>query len=100
MKLLNMFGLGKDKILANGEQTEAVVTSVKECWWLKVNTKAARMSGMDGARHPYIISFSYDVEGKEYRGKAFVNWNEHPPVVNGKVTICYNRDNPSNCIKM
>ena len=35
---LRMFGIGVSDAITGG-QTEGVITDVKTCWWLKVNTK-------------------------------------------------------------
>ena len=60
MKLFRMFGAGSKKILAENHTAEGTVTSVGTCWWIKVNTKAARMGAMDGARFPHIVRFTVD----------------------------------------
>lgn len=88
-----MFGIGVANAVA-GEQTEGVVTEVKTCWWLKVNTKPVRRSAIDGALFPHIIHFTYSVGGQTYKGKRYVNWNRRCPVKDERVTVCYERENP------
>ena len=63
---LRMFGIGVMNAIA-GEQTEGVVSQVKTCWWLKVNTKPIRRNMFDGALFPHIIYFTYTVGGEVYR---------------------------------
>ena len=91
--LLRMFGIGTSSAIA-GEQTEGTVTKVDACYWLKVNTKAVRKGPADGAVFPHIITFTYHVDGKEYSGKRFVNWNKRCPVKGEKITVHYEEGRP------
>jgi len=88
-----MFGIGVTKAIA-GEKTEGVVTEVKTCWWLKVNTKPVRRSAIDGALFPHIIHFTYSVGGQVYKGKRYVNWNKRCPVKDERITVHYEAENP------
>ena len=90
---LRMFGIGVTNAIA-GEQAEGVVTEVKTCWWLKVNTKPVRRSAIDGALFPHIIHFTYSVGGQTYKGKRYVNWNKRCPVKDERITVHYERENP------
>ena len=85
---LRMFGIGVTNAIA-GEQTGGVVTEVKTCWWLKVNTKAVRFGPGDGAKYPHVIYFTYQVHGQTYTGKRYVNWNLRCPVQGEKLTVHY-----------
>ena len=90
---LRMFGIGVAGALA-GKQTEGMVTEVKTCYWLKVNTKPVRRSAIDGALFPHIIHFTYSVSGQTYKGKRYVNWNKRCPVKDERITVCYEQENP------
>ena len=90
---LRMFGIGATNAIA-GEQTEGVVTEVKTCWWLKVNTKPVRRSAIDGALFPHIIHFTYCVSGQTYKGKRYVNWNKRCPVRDERIVVHYEREHP------
>jgi len=90
---MSMFGLGVKKAIA-GEQTEGVVTDVKTCWWLKVNTKPVRRNMFDGAVFPHIIYFTYTVGGQIYTGKRYVNWNKRCPIKGEKIKVNYETENP------
>ncbi len=92
MRLI-MFGIGVTDAIA-GEQTTGVVTEVKRCWWLKVNTKAFRQNMFDGALFPHIIHFTYSVYGQTYTGKRYVNWNKRCPVKGEKLTVHYEKSSP------
>ena len=75
---LGMFGIGMTNAIAGG-QIGGVVTEVKTCYWLKVNTKPVRRSAIDGALLPHIIHFTYSVSGQTYKGKRYVNWSKRCP---------------------
>lgn len=98
MKLLNLFGIGKNKLLGIGTMTEATVTAVRTCYWLKVNTKPFRKDMMDGARFPHIITYTYTAKGETFTGEAFINWNLPVPAINSKISVCYDPENPSRCV--
>ena len=90
---LRMFGIGITDAIA-GKETEGIVTEVKRCWWLKVNTKSVRKGAHDGALFPHIIHFTYSVNGQTYTGKRYVNWNKHCPVKDEKLTVYYEEAAP------
>ncbi len=91
---LRMFGVGATDAIA-GAQTEGVITEVKTCWWLKINTKAIRTSAMDGAKFPHIIHFTYSVAGREYQGKRYVSWQKDCPHKDEKLTVYYEPEDPA-----
>lgn len=91
---LRMFGIGVADAVA-GEQTEGLVTAVKTCWWLKVNTKPVRRIPLDGAAFPHIIHFTYTVSGETYGGKRYVNWNKQCPQAGEKLTVYYEKKDPA-----
>ena len=90
---LRMFGIGVTNAII-GKQAEGVITEVKRCWWLKVNTKAFRRNMFDGALFPHIIYFTYCANGQSYTGKRYVNWNKHCPVKGEKLTVYYEEASP------
>ena len=90
---LRMFGIGVTSAFA-GKDTQGVVTEVKRCWWLKVNTKAIRRNMFDGALFPHIIYFTYHVNGQTYTGKRYVNWNKRCPIAGEKLTVYYEESSP------
>lgn len=92
-----MFGLGEKRILNGGHCVDGKVTKVKTCHWLKVNTKSARSNAVDGAKFPHMIHFTYLVDGKEYAGSRYVNWNLHCPVKDEIITVYYDSLDPSKC---
>lgn len=70
------------------------VTAVRECWWMKVNTKAVRSRGGDGALYPHVLTVCYTVDGQDYRGHCWVNWNRCSPQPGARVTVQYDPEKP------
>lgn len=93
--MLRMFGIATASALS-GVQTEGIVTQVKTCWWLKVNTKPVRRNMFDGALFPHVIHFTYTVGGRTYQGKRYVNWNKRCPQKDEKLTVYYEKEKPAN----
>ena len=81
VKLLQIFGHRGKEIVAKGHAVAGTVTNVKTCWWMKVNTKPVRANGMDGARFPHIVEFSYTVDGTAYSGSRYLDWTVRQPAV-------------------
>lgn len=94
MRIALVFGLGDRRILAQGNRTDGIVTEVRTCWWLKVNTKPVRSSALDGALFPHIIHFSYSAGGREHTGKRFLNYAIAPPVPGERIEIYYDGNDP------
>lgn len=95
MNIARMFGFGENKLFAEGQAVEGTVTAVKKCWWLKVNTKAVRVNGLDGAKFPHIIYFTYIVEEREFLGGRYVSWAMDAPYVNDRVQVYVDRKDPA-----
>lgn len=94
--ITGLLGIGAEQILANGGKTAGRVTMANPCWWLKVNKKTVRLYSADGAVFPHIISFEYEVDGKRYTGKHYVNWTKRCPDEGEKIAVYYDRANPAN----
>ena len=92
---LRMFGIGVTDAIA-GKETKGIVTEVKRCWWLKVNTKSVRKGAFDGALFPHIIHFTYSVNGISYKGKLFVSLNVRCPQKGETLEVYYDPDKPEN----
>jgi len=97
MNLRNLFGIGEKRILEEGIRVTGQITAVHECWYIKINTKPARMNGMDGAMFPHIITFRYLVDGVEYWGRRWVSWNLRCPAKGSRLTVCCLQERPGRC---
>ena len=94
MGILSALGLGASRILALNTQTEAVVTAVHACWWLKVNMNSVHDAGT--ARHPHFVRFSYTIDSVTYTGSRFINWQNRPPLAGQKFRLYYDPEHPEN----
>lgn len=97
MSLLSMFGMGTRSLLTEGKLLTGKITAVSQCWWLKVNTKAVRIPGNDGAVYPHIIRVSYVVDGVEYTARRWLNHTVVPPVVGETVALLCDSGDPRRC---
>ena len=100
MSILTTFNLGNgkkisEKIISENERTTGMITSVKTCWWIKINTKPFRRHMLDGAKFPHIIRFTYTVNGAAYQGSSCVDWHLRCPNKGETVTVFYDKDDPA-----
>ncbi len=89
-----MFGRNK-RLISENNRTEGTITSLKECRWLKINTKPVRTHSLDGALFPYVINFKYSVNDIEYKGKKFIGINTRGLKAGEKITVYYDKSRPS-----
>lgn len=80
---------GRERLRREGRAVRGTVTGVKRCWWLKVNTRAARYSALDGARFPHSVSYRYAAEGAVHTGKERLSWRLDPPEMGAEVQVRY-----------
>ena len=102
MSILHTFCLESSKtrskrqaIISENHQTTGTVTSVKTCWWIKINTKAVRLHGLDGAKFPHIIYFTYHVNGTAYQGCSCISYYSRCPGVGEAITVFYGINDPA-----
>ncbi|MBE6949132.1 MAG: hypothetical protein E7456_04730 [Ruminococcaceae bacterium] len=95
MKILRMIGIGNKKIIDGDSCISARITNVKKCWWIKVNKKAIRISSNDGAVYPYILTFTYQVDGVVYTGKRYIGPSVICPHINEEILVYYDAADPS-----
>lgn len=77
------------------KQTTGTVLSVSKQWWLKVNRKPARLHALDGAEFPHIIKVEYNIDGKLYSKRKWINAGEPIPKVGSNIQVMYDSDRPS-----
>ena len=101
MSMADTFHIGRRKlmaenqrIIAGGHKTSGKVKGVKTCWWIKINTKAARLHALDGAKFPHIIYFTYHVSGTAYHGSACVSWYLRCPNARETIPVYYDAEHP------
>ena len=91
---MSLFGWGEQKVLEAGSRTAGTVTKVHTCWYVKVNTKPARVHAMDGAAFPHVITFRYAVDGAEYTGRRFLWANVQCPQNGENISVYYDPEKP------
>lgn len=94
MRILSALGFGARRIIEKGQQTEAIVTAVHTCWWLKINTQPIHTSS--SARHPHLVRFSYPANGSAYSGSRFISPQNHPPLAGQRFRLYYDPEHPEN----
>ena len=96
MKLLRMFSIGADAILAKDYSVQTTVSDVYRCWLLRINTKPVRRFSGDGAIYPHIISFTYEVDGTAYEGKLWIPVRYRVPARGETIAVYYDPEKPDN----
>lgn len=77
------------------KETMGIVTSVTKLWWLKINSKMARVHAMDGAIFPFLVKVKYEVNGKNYICRKWISAGNNVPNKESMVQVFYCEDNPS-----
>lgn len=83
------------KIISQNNVAEGIITGMKKCWWIKINTKPIRSDFLDGAVFPYTIFFKYSVNGTEYSGRKFIGLNTRGLNPGAKITVYYDGSHPA-----
>ena len=86
-----------DKIIAQNNIVKGTIQKVTKCWWTKVNTKPVRMHALDGAIFPHIMTFTYEVDGIQYKKRKHIGLRADAIGIFGNVDVYYDKDKPSKC---
>ena len=86
-----------EEIIKQNNLTKGKIEKVTKCWWIKVNTKPVRMSGLDGALFPYLMKVSYTVNGKKYKKTKYIGLRKDLIGIFGTVNVYYDEKKPSKC---
>jgi hypothetical protein len=73
-------------LFAEGLQTKARVTSVKQLLFMKW-----------GGLSPYVVSFTYEIEGIQYTGKSNLLWSQPKVYEQMTVTVFIDSEKPAHC---
>ncbi len=76
-------------------EVNGTVVSVSTQWWMKINTKAARLMGTDGAVYPHIVKVKYTVDGKDYIKRKWLGAGVPAPCVGSTVAVTFCTEKPS-----
>ena len=86
-----------DRIIEQNNIAKGTIQKVTKCWWIKVNTKPVRMHALDGAIFPYIMTFTYEVDGIQYKKRKYIGLRADAIGIFGNVDVYYDKDKPSRC---
>lgn len=96
MRVMRIFGIGDDKILAKGCHVTGTVTMVQRSY-LYVIKKPVRLYINDSnTLYSHFITFRYVVDSEIYIGKRFVNPNFRCPQKGERIEVYYDPEKPEN----
>ncbi len=96
MKLLRIFSIGADRILAKGHSVKGRVIMVQKSY-LYVIKKPVRLYINDSnTLYSHFITFIYTIDNIHYTGKLFVSVNHRCPQKGEQIDVYYDPDNPEN----
>ena len=95
MGILNIFGIGSEKLFVSGKKT---VGCVGEIQYFKIpnNTESLcydTFGPQNGA--PALVHFTYTVNGREHKGIRYAKCGAAIPMTGDELTVYYDPDNPS-----
>lgn len=76
------------------KETMGVVLKVSQQGWLKFNTKPVRAHSLDGSIFPHVIKVKYEVDGREYVCKQWLDAGSRVPDEGESVRVAYPDDRP------
>ena len=96
MKLLRIFSIGADKILAKNCHTRGIITAVGNSY-IHVIKKPVRLYPNDrNTMYSHYIFFTYTVDGNAYHGKLYVDLAYRCPQKGETVEVYYDPEKPKN----
>ncbi len=96
MKLLRVFGIGADRILAKNCCVKGTVTAVGNSY-LYVVKKPIRLYCHEGnTLFSHYIYFTYTADNIPYTGKLFVSLNYRCPQKGEQIDVYYDPEKPEN----
>ena len=96
MKLLRMFSIGANKILAKNCCVKGTVTMVQDSY-IHVIKKPVRLSiTPENTILSHFITFRYQVGDAAYTGKLYVDLRYRCPQKGEQIDVYYDPENPAN----
>lgn len=96
MKLLRLFGIGADNILAKDHSTTGTVTMVRNSYLYVIKKPVRLYPNESNTRCSHIITFTYTVDAITYTGKLFLTPQVRCPQKNEKIEVFYDPEKPEN----
>lgn len=94
MKLLSMFGIGSDKILAKGCHVQGTVTLVQDSYLYVVKKPVRLYVNESNTMVSHWINFIYTVDNIPYTGKLFISLNYRCPRKGEQIDVYYDPAKP------
>ena len=95
MLIPQLLGFGSKKLISQGAYVHGTVTNIQKCWWIRINPKPIRSHALDGAIFPHIITYEYDVSGKNYCGRQMISAYKRCPQIHETVRVFYDPFHPA-----
>ena len=95
MRYGSIFGIGSESLVRAGHMTGGVVSKVRTLRFIRVNTKAFRTGSGDGALHPHLVTYRYEVDGGRYFGMRYIGVSKNCPEEGAEVAVFYDWTDPS-----
>lgn len=96
MKLLRIFHIGADRILAKQHCVKGRVTMVQKSYLYVVKKPIRLYPNETNTLYSHFITFTYTVDSIPYKGKLFVSLNYRCPQKGERIDVYYDPDRPEN----
>ena len=95
MGILNIFGIGSEKLFVSGKKTVGCVSGIQ---YFQISNKSGSLcydtfGPQNGA--PALVRFTYTVNGKEYEGIRYAKSGAAIPMTGDELTVYYDANNPA-----
>lgn len=96
MKLLRMFSIGADRILAKKCCVRGRVIMVQKSYLYVVKKPVRLYINDNNTLYSHFITFTYTVDNISYKGKLFVSLNYRCPQKGEWINVYYDPEKPEN----
>lgn len=96
MKLLRMFSIGSDRILAKKCCVRGRVIMVQKSYLYVVKKPVRLYINDNNTLYSHFITFTYTVDNISYKGKLFVSLNYRCPQKGEWIDVYYDPEKPEN----
>lgn len=96
MKLLRMFSIGSDRILAKKCCVRGQVIMVQKSYLYVVKKPVRLYINDNNTLYSHFITFTYTVDNISYKGKLFVSLNYRCPQKGEWIDVYYDPEKPEN----
>lgn len=94
MKLLRIFGIGANCILAKDYCVQGTVTQVQRTWLHTVKKPVRLYINEQNTLFSHFITFAYTVDGVQYSGKLFVDLRFRCPQKGERIDVYCDPEKP------